>query len=215
MRKESDPSLVSRSHSKSSQSSSSSVVSFSRSHNSNGLTARLGSNSRSMSPLSSAVVKGEEVNESFYKGYLSDLKDNKLKKACLKNKSILIDNEQYEIGCVFKNYFPQPVITASIYFTPRSRVRGFKHSITKQPQLEIDSYCKSYEDVPENKQIKIEVNCRLKNPVPYNLPLINISFRTDSELKNCSFYLPITFNKFLAPSDLNRMDFNFSQYEQS
>ncbi len=41
------------------------------------------------------MIKGEEVNESFYKSYLSDMNDTKLKKSCLKNKSILIENEQY------------------------------------------------------------------------------------------------------------------------
>ena len=64
----------------------------------------------------------------------------------------------------------------------------------------------------QNRQIKIELDCKIKN-FNYNLPIINISYSKGAEPKNISFYLPLTFNKFVSFSegDVLKIDANLTK----
>jgi hypothetical protein len=123
-----------------------------------------------------------------------DLSDERMRKACLRTKSLIAKNELFEIGCMVKRGVQS--VKLYIYFTPFQLVTDFGYSISKEPNLEIDSYCKEYREISANKQIRIEVNASLRN-IPYSMPIMNLQFSKGAERKSTSFYVPLPVHRFL------------------
>lgn len=87
------------------------------------------SKSANASAVSSILAEGSVFSENVYNRFLESLAEERTKKACIRSKTLLLETDLCEIGCMSKLLGDELRVT--IYFTPHQEVTNFNYSITK------------------------------------------------------------------------------------
>lgn len=138
------------------------------------------------------------INPKIYSHYFPVSKTDKFKKCMLKSKSLLIKNEEFEIGCVTNRR--EKCVEISLFVTPlKDTIEDINLSVMNDHNLKVKLYAHSIDHITLNQQEYINIEFQVDN-VPYVIPTLSFKFKANRHYSHNHLLIsiPLAFNKFFT-----------------
>lgn len=173
------------------------IISFTVSKNNSGTSSQgtLSKGKQSgMSKIDTQIINGQVLNDLPYLRYFQHIQDEKTKRTFLKQKTLLLKNEDLEVGTLFNK--DGESLKISLFLTPETRIDNLSIYLSKENNVKIKIYPETFHQLEENKQVKSTIMVSLEDQL-YSPPILSINLRKQGQIKQYEVYLPCPITRFI------------------